>query len=80
MKPIEFEEQNSVLLKPDDMTDDECTSLPCFKDGINVVSKWELTENELIHIQKTKCIYVTVLSGRTSPPIKPNVFSPFKKG
>jgi len=77
MKPIEFDEQNGNLGKPVNMSDKECGSLPCFRDGLNVVSKWELTEEELKEIKKTKCIYVSVLSGKSSPPIKPDVFSPF---
>ncbi len=77
MKPVEFDEQNDVLGKPASMTDGECGSLPCFRDGVNVVSMWELTEKELEQIQKTKCIYVTVISGESSPPIRPDVFSPF---
>ncbi|MCK5607126.1 hypothetical protein KAR91_34905 [Candidatus Pacearchaeota archaeon] len=77
MKPIEFDEQSAVLGKPASMTDKECSSLPCFRDGVNVISKWELTEEELEEIKKTKCIYVNVLSGKSSPPIKPDVFTPF---
>lgn len=77
MKPVEFDEQNGNLVKPTSMTDEECGSLPCFRDGTSVVSMWELTEDELKQIQKTKCIYVTVISGESSPPIRPDVFSPF---
>lgn len=77
MKAIEFKEQNAVLKKPESMTDQECSSLPCFMDGRNVISKWELSDKEIEEIIKTKCIYVCVLSGASSPPIRPDVFTPF---
>lgn len=77
MKAVKFKEQNAILKKPHSMSEKECSSLPCFMDGKNVISRWELSEKELEEIKKTKCIYISVLSGGSSPPIRPDVFTPF---
>lgn len=69
MKPIEFEEQNTDLKKPESMTDEECSSLPCFRDGNQVISKWELNEEEKEHVAKKGWIWVRVFAGMSSPPI-----------
>jgi hypothetical protein len=69
MKPIKFKEQNSDLQKPKSMTDEECSSLPCFRDGKQVVSKWELNEEEKKHVAENGFIWVRVYGGSTQPPI-----------
>lgn len=71
MKPVEFKEMNTVLNKPDNMTDDECQSLPCFRDGQQTISKWELDEAEKKHVAEKGYIWIRVLAGPTSPPILP---------
>ena len=70
MKPIEFDGQNTVLQKPESMTDEECQPLPCFRDGKQVISKWELTEEEQEHVAKHGFIWVSVI-GDNQPPILP---------
>jgi hypothetical protein len=68
MNPIEFKEQNLILQKPKEMTDEECTSLPCFTDGEQFVSKWELTEEEKKHILEHGFVWLQVLSN-VHPPV-----------
>jgi hypothetical protein len=69
MKPINFPESNKTLLKPKDMTDDECGSLPVFCNGKECVSLWELTWKEVLQVLIHRHIWVYVFSGHTQPPI-----------
>ena len=69
MEQIEFKEQNSVLLKPDDMTDEQCGSLPCHRDGNQIISKWKLSEEDKKQILENGVIWVSVLGRETQPPI-----------
>lgn len=71
MIPIEFEEQNLVLGKPPNMTDEECVSLPCYSGENQIISKWMLTPEEVEHVLNHGYIWVRVYGGVTSPPILP---------
>lgn len=42
MKPIKFEQANKNLLKPESMTDEECSSLWVYNDGRECISCWRL--------------------------------------
>lgn len=71
MKPIKNENTNDVLLPPEGSED--IIPLPIarivFSDGTQAVeSCWELTEDEIQEIIKTKRIYFLSIS-RTHPPI-----------
>lgn len=77
MTPIKFHEQNSVLLKPEGMTDEQCISLPCFRNGEQVISRWQMTWAERIKVLFTGKLWVSVWSGRTAPPILPMINTPF---
>jgi hypothetical protein len=76
MKPIEFKEQNEVLAKPPNMTDKECQSLNVFTDGKQSVSCWEITDEELKEIIKTKKIWLGVI-GNAHPLVFIEAFKPF---
>ncbi len=69
MEPIKFEEANAELLKPKSMTDEECVSLPVFRDGDQCISRWKLSWLERFSIFFSGMIWVGVLSGVTQPPI-----------
>ena len=62
MKPVEFKGQNKVYLKPENMTDEECSSLPVNQTGDTIVSCWELDENDIKDILKNKKIWLGVLT------------------
>lgn len=79
MKPIEFEEQNKILTKPEGWTDEQCISLHCFCDDERVISRWQMTWRERLIALFTGKMWVSVISGRTSPPILPMFDSPFEK-
>ena len=53
------------------MSDKECSSLPCFRDGQQVISKWELSEEEKAHVAEHGFIWISVLGGPSQPPILP---------
>lgn len=80
MKPINFKQQNTVLEKPENMKDSECSALPTFRDGKQCISCWELSEQDLEEINKTKKVYLGVLSGNTQPPVFLTVQTPFISG
>ena len=69
MKQIEFPEQTKILGKPENMTDEECGSLPVFCDGQQCISKWELNEEEKKHVAEKGYIWLRVWSGKTQPPV-----------
>ena len=79
MTPIEFKEQNKVLTKPRDMTDEQCKSLPCFTNGECVVSCWQMTWRERVTALLTGKVWISVRSGHTAPPISLMVDTPFQE-
>lgn len=69
MKWIDFPERNRLLGKPENMTDEECGTLPVFTDGQVCISKWELNEADIKHILEKGFVWLRVLSGETQPPV-----------
>lgn len=69
MKPIKFKQANKNLLKPNNMTDEECSSLWVYCDGQQCISCWKLTFKERIKALFFGNIWISVLSGVTQPPI-----------
>lgn len=65
MKPIEFEEQTTILGKPNNMTDDECSSLPIYSDGEQTISCWRLSFRERLQILIFGKLWVGVVFGNT---------------
>ncbi len=79
MTPIEFEQANDVLKCPPDMPD--CTDLPICKamDSLGnacVISCWQLSEEEIQQLIKSKKLYV-YFSHITHPPLSLLTKSPF---
>lgn len=69
MKPIKFKEATKNLLKPENMTDEECSSLWIYNDGRECVSCWRLTWKERIKALLFGKVWLGVLSGFTQPPV-----------
>ena len=69
MKPIKFKEATKNLLKPENMTDEECSSLWVYNDGRECVSCWRLTWKERIKALLFGKVWLSVLSGFTQPPV-----------
>lgn len=76
MKPINFPEQNMVFTKPENMTDEECSSLPTFTNNEQIVSCWELTDEEIRQIQITRQVWV-ILWSKFQPPLSLVTENPF---
>lgn len=69
MKPIEFKEMNRELKKPNNMTDEECTSLYVYTDNVICISCWKLSLKERLKALLYGKVWIGVLSGGTQPPI-----------
>ena len=69
MKPIKFEEANKNLLKPENMTDEECSSLWVHTDGRECISCWKLSFKQRLSALFYGKVWLSVLSGYTQPPV-----------
>ncbi|MBS4056529.1 MAG: hypothetical protein KGZ82_04340 [Bacteroidales bacterium] len=69
MKPLKFKEHNQQLGPPQGMSEDECASLPVFTDGKQCISCWELSPEEIDKVKRTGRIWLSVMSGKTQPPV-----------
>jgi len=69
MEPKEFKYANKNLLKPQDMTDEECGSLPVYTDGEVCISLWKMTLRERFSALFFGRVWVFIHSGYTQPPI-----------
>lgn len=71
MKGVEFKDQTQVLGKPEGMTGDECQSLPVKftsnGDYKSIESVWELSDEELDIIIKSKRIRIGIFSNGMPP-------------
>ena len=69
MNPINFKEVTKVLRKPENMTDEECGSLPVYTDGIHCVSCWKMSLKERLAAVLFGKVWLIVISGQTQPPV-----------
>lgn len=75
MTPVEFKDQNMVFRKPGHMTDEQCGSLPAKQHVVNldgcrfnaIESVWQLSEEELYYICKSKRIRLQVIANGMPP-------------
>lgn len=72
MNPINFPESNRTYVKPDSMTDEQCGDLHVFVgvdlDGFPMIlSKWELTPEELKQVNETGTVWLKVVDTGLSP-------------
>jgi hypothetical protein len=63
--PVDFTGTNQTLLggRPD------VADMRVFNNGVCNVSCWELSEAELAAVAKSGRVYISVLSGESSPPV-----------
>lgn len=69
MEPMKFEQANKNLLKPANMTDEECGSLPVFTDGKQCISCWKMTWRERLSALFFGKVWLSVYFGQTQPPV-----------
>ena len=67
--PIKFPEANKELLKPANMTDEECGSLWVYNDGRECISCWRLPLRQRLAALFFGRVWLSVLSGYTQPPV-----------
>lgn len=67
--PVRFPEANRNLLKPNDMSDDECRSLWVYTDGTQCISCWKLSWKHRILALIFGRVWLSVMSGATQPPV-----------
>lgn len=66
-QPVNFPGANMRLLPP--QGSENVSELHTYTNGICSVSCWELTPEELEEVARTGKVFVTILSGRTQPPV-----------
>lgn len=82
MRGVSFPQQNNILGKPENMTDDECYGLPVHHYVTDrgfpaIISCWELTDEDIEQIIKTRRIWANTL-GKTLSPFSLHSYSPFE--
>ena len=85
MNPIDFPESNMLATKPESMTDEQCVAMNVlhgqFPDGSDVfISCWEMSDEELEQIKKTKKIWVWQYGDHIQPiALDASETPPFRK-
>lgn len=67
-QPVKFQGCNGSLGAPEGH-EETVQALPCFRNGQQTISCWELTAGEFEEIQRTGRVYLSVWFGLTSPPV-----------
>ena len=70
MKPIKFEECNTTLSAPD------CHDLHVHSDGMTCTSVWELSDQEIEVLIKSRKVVLQVVSGVAQPQVSVGVLAP----
>ena len=69
MNPIEFEERNRLLLRPNGMSEEECGGLPIYTNNEFCVSCWKPTIRERLSVLLFGKVWLWVYSGARQPPV-----------
>jgi hypothetical protein len=67
--PVQWPGANRILAPPKGMDETQCSNLAVFSNGVTCVSCWELSEEELDEIIRSRCVFLSVFSGGTQPPV-----------
>lgn len=65
--PVKFSGYNVNLMPP--LNSENIAAIPVFNNGVCTVSCWELSDEEVAEIVKSRRVFLTVLFGKTSPPV-----------
>jgi len=79
MRIVKFKEANKTLKPPKGPTPCKVVDLPVFSDGEYCISCWRPGIWEIIKLFFTRRIWLSVLSGATSPPVMVSIQYPFLK-
>ena len=87
MLPTDFPHSNFTYSKPESMTDEQCTSLPVWRGEVKgdeqgtlfpaIISRWQLSREDLDLILKTGCVWLSV-TAMVMPPVSVFVEDPFE--
>jgi hypothetical protein len=69
MKPKHFKEAHVNLLKPSDMTAEECSSLWVYREDNTCISLWTMPFWDRLKFLFHGHIWLGILSGQTQPPV-----------
>lgn len=76
MKPAKFKEVNLTYTRPENMTDEECGSLPVHQHERGIISCWKLSFCERVKVIFTGRVWLDVAATR-QPPVWLGVNAPF---
>jgi hypothetical protein len=76
MKAISFKQQNITFTKPASMTDEECGSLPAFRDDDQIISCWQMSLKDRLRAICLGRIWLGIHGG-SQPPVWISMHSPF---
>ena len=68
-KPVSWLGSNKTLKAPKGTTEEQVQDLPIFTNGKVCVSCWQLSEEALKEVINTGCIFLSIYSGSTQPPV-----------
>jgi hypothetical protein len=74
-QPVAFPEQNDNLA-PAKGTEASVNTLPCFRDGEQVISAWRLSPDEIAEVVATGIVWCQI-KGNTQPAVYLNGNHPF---
>lgn len=66
---VKWNGANGALGPPEGTSEDQCRTLPVFNNGACSVSCWELDDDEIREIVRTRRIFLSVWFGPTQPPV-----------
>lgn len=69
MKAIKFKEANKNLLRPPNMTEEECKNLWVYTDGKQCISCWKMSFLQRLSALFFGRVWLSVLGGYTQPPV-----------
>ena len=72
MNPTRFTEVNTVMRRPQDMTEEECCDVHAYADGNKVITAWQPTPEELVKLNLGVPVFLCVC-GSTMPPVSLSV-------
>lgn len=67
--PVDWFGANKTLVAPKGTTEEQVCDMRIFTNGSICVSRWKLSEEAIKEVIETGCLFVTLMSGYTQPPV-----------
>lgn len=68
-QPANWHGANKTLGPPRGKDETQVGSLPVFTNGVQCVSCWELSDEELAEVVRSKRVFLVVMYGQSQPPV-----------